>query len=186
MKEIKDIQKIYNIIDEFSNKFSSDSDNEFMIEFAERNLHEFVSDSDEIIRNLNCFTNNKSLKIAVYTYIFGLLFSALNSNNSTVIDRINITLSIIGELLSEGNKNLKAEREISEGYKYALDKLQETKWHKYPEDKPKKDGSYLITTIYSHIPEVITESYENGEFNLDAFVVAWAEKPSPYEEKDNE
>ena len=60
------------------------------------------------------------------------------------------------------------------------------KWHKYPEDKPKEDGSYLITTIYGHIPEVISENYENGEFNLDAFVVAWAEKPSPYEEKDNE
>ena len=60
------------------------------------------------------------------------------------------------------------------------------KWHPYPKEKPKEDGSYLITTIYSHIPEVITESYENGEFNLDAFVVAWAEKPSPYEEKDNE
>ena len=60
------------------------------------------------------------------------------------------------------------------------------KWHKYPEDKPKEDGNYLITTIYSHIPEVISENYENGEFNLDAFVVAWAEKPSPYEEKTNE
>lgn len=183
MKEIKDIQKIYNIIDEFSEKFSDDSDNEFMIEFSERNLKEFVSDSDEIIRNLNCFTNDKSLKVAVYTYIFGLLFSSLNSDNSTVIDHINITLFIIGELLSEANKNLKAQKEISDGYKYALDKLQNTKWHKYPEDKPKKDGDYLITTIYSHIPEVITESYTNGEFNLDAFVVAWAEKPSPYEEK---
>ena len=123
MKEIKDIQKIYNIIYEFSEKFSDDSDNEFMIEFAERNLHEFVIDSDEIIRNLNCFTNNKSLKVAVYTYIFGLLFSSLNSDNSTVIDHINITLSIIGELLSEANKNLKAQKEIADGYKYALDKL---------------------------------------------------------------
>ena len=186
MKEIKDIQKIYNIIDEFSEKFSYDSDNNFMIEFAERNLKEFINDADNIILEINHFTNNKSLKVAVYTYIFGLLFSSLNSDNSTVIDHINITLSIIGELLSEGNKNLKAEREISEGYKFALDKLQKTKWQKYPEDKPKKDGSYLITTIYSHIPEVISENYENGEFNLDAFVIAWAEKPSPYKEKDNE
>lgn len=121
----KESQKIHDIIDEFSKKFNPDSgDNYFMIEFAERNLHEFISDSDEIIRNLNCFTNNKSLKVAVYTYIFGLLFSSLNSDNSTVIDRINITLSIISELLSEANKNIKAEREISEGYKYALDKLQ--------------------------------------------------------------
>ena len=183
MSENNYAEKISKIIDEFSKKFSDDSDNEFMIEFAERNLHEFVSDSDNIILEINRFTNNKSLKVAIYTYIFGLLFSSLNSDNSTVIDHINITLSIIGELLSEGNKNLKAEREISEGYKYALDKLQNTQWHKYPEDRPKKDGSYLITTIYSHIPEVISENYENGEFNLDDFVVAWAEKPSPYEEE---
>ena len=54
--------------------------------------------------------------------------------------------------------------------------------YKSPEDKPKKDGSYLITTIYDHIPEVISENYENGEFNLDDFVVAWAEKPMPYNE----
>ena len=182
MKEIKDIQKIYNIIDEFSKKFNPDSDdNYFMIEFAERNLKEFINDADSIILNLNNFTDNNSLKVAVYVYIFGLLFSALNSDNSTVIDRINITLSIISELLSEANKNLKAEREILDGYKYALDKLESTKWHKYPEDKPKKDGNYLITTIYSHIPEVISENYENGEFNLDAFVIAWAEKPKPYE-----
>ena len=186
MSENNYAEKISKIIDEFSKKFSDDGNNEFMIEFAERNLKEFINDADNIILEINRFTNNNSLKVALYMYIFGLLFSDLNSDNSTVIDHINITLSIIGELLSEGNKNLKAEREISEGYKYALDKLQNTQWHKYPEDKPKEDGNYLITTIYGHIPEVITESYENGEFNLDAFVVAWAEKPMPYEEKDNE
>lgn len=180
MSENNYAEKISKIIDEFSKKFSDDGNNEFMIEFAERNLKEFINDADNIILEINRFTNDKSLKVAVYVYIFGLLFSSLNSDNSTVIDHINITLSIIGELLSEGNKNLKAEKEISEGYKYALDKLEKTKWHKYPEDKPKKDGDYLITTIYSHIPEVITESYTNGEFNLDAFVVAWAEKPEPY------
>ena len=103
------------------------------------------------------------------------------SDNSATTYLIEDALIIIVNLLSKANENLKAEREISEGYKYALDKLQETKWHKYPEDKPKEDGNYLITTIYSHIPEVITESYENGEFNLDAFVLAWAELPEPYE-----
>ena len=124
MIETKDMQKIFNIIDEFDKKFSPDGNNEFMIEFAERNLKEFINDADNIILGLNNFTDNNSLKIAVYVYIFGLLFSALNSDNSTVIDRINITLSLIVELLSEANKNLKDEREISEGYKYALDKLQ--------------------------------------------------------------
>ena len=121
----KESQKIHDIIDEFSKKFNPDSgDNYFMIEFAERNLKEFINDADNIILNLNNFTDNNSLKIAVYVYIFGLLFGSLNSNNSKVIERINITLSLIVELLSEANKNLKAEREISEGYKYALDKLQ--------------------------------------------------------------
>lgn len=64
--------------------------------------------------------------------------------------------------------------------------MSETKtvWHPYPQEKPKEDGSYLITTIYCHIPEVISENYENGEFNLDAFVVAWAELPEPYEEEE--
>lgn len=183
MIETKDMQKIYNIIDEFDKKFSPDGNNEFMIEFAERNLKEFINDADNIILELNRFTDNNSLKVAVYVYIFGLLFTALNSDNSTVIDRINITLSLIVELLSEANNKIKIQKEIAENYKFALDKLQETKWHKYPEDKPKKDGNYLITTIYSHVPEVISESYENGEFNLDAFVLAWAEKPSPYKEE---
>ena len=113
MSENNYAEKISKIIDEFSKKFSDDGNNEFMIEFAERNLHEFVSDSDEIIRNLNCFTNDKSLKVAVYTYIFGLLFSSLNSDNSTVIDHINITLSIIGELLSEANDKIKSKPDVN-------------------------------------------------------------------------
>ena len=124
MIKITDNQKIHDIIDEFSKKFNPDGYNEFMIEFAERNLKEFINGADNIILALNNFTDNDSLKVAVYVYIFGLLFGSLNSNNSKVIDRINITLSLIVELLSEANMNLKAEREISEGYKYALDKLQ--------------------------------------------------------------
>ena len=121
----KESQKIHDIIDEFSKKFNPDSgDNYFMIEFAERNLKEFINDADNIILNLNNFTDNNSLKIAVYVYIFGLFFNYLNSDNPEKKDMFDITLSIISELLSEANKNLKAEREISEGYKYALDKLQ--------------------------------------------------------------
>lgn len=185
MIETKDMQKIYNIIDEFDKKFSPDGNNEFMIEFAERNLKEFINDADNIILGLNNFTDNNSLKIAVYVYIFGLLFSALNSDNSTVIDRINITLSLIVELLSEANDRIRAEREIGYVYRYALEKRQGTVlWHKYPEDEPKKDGDYLITTINGGLPEVATESYKNG-FKLDAFVIAWAEKPMPYMKEQN-
>lgn len=125
MSENNYAEKISKIIDEFSKKFSDDGNNEFMIEFAERNLKEFIDNADDIIRNLNCFTNDKSLKVTVYVYIFGLIFGNLNSNDSLEIDKINITLSIIIELLSEANEKIKAEKEISEGYKYALDKLKE-------------------------------------------------------------
>ena len=38
MKKIEDMQKIYTILDEFSEKISPDGDNKFIIEFAERNL----------------------------------------------------------------------------------------------------------------------------------------------------
>ena len=121
----KESQKIHDIIDEFSKKFNPDSgDNYFMIEFAERNLKEFIDNADELIAKLNRFTVDNSLKVAIYVYIFGLFFDYLNSDNPEKKDMFDITLSIISELLSEANKNLKAEREISEGYKYALDKLQ--------------------------------------------------------------
>lgn len=121
----KESQKIHDIIDEFSKKFNPDSgDNYFMIEFAERNLKEFIDNADELISKLNRFTVDNSLKVAIYVYIFGLFFNYLNSDNPEKKDMFDITLSIISELLSEANKNLKAEREISEGYKYALDKLQ--------------------------------------------------------------
>lgn len=187
MSENNYSEKISKIIDEFSKKFSDDGNNEFMIEFAERNLKEFINNADDIIRNLNCFTNDKSLKVAVYVYIFGLLFSSLNSDNSTVINHINITLSIIGELFSEANKNLKAQKEISDGYKYALDKLQNTQWHKYPEDKPKENGRYLVTQIITYTEgykkSVNTHSYYAGKFNdIDWMrTIAWAELPEPYE-----
>lgn len=148
MKKIEDMQKIYNILDEFSEKISPDGDNEFIIEFAERNLKEFVDNADYLIINLNRFTTDKSIKIAVYMYIFGLFIDYFCSDNSATTYLIEDALIIIVNLLSKANENLKAEREISEGYKYALDKLENTKWHKYPEDKPKKrwklfDNNYL-------------------------------------------
>ena len=119
----------------------------------------------------------------LYVYIFGLLLEYVYGENPRSGEMMDALLILFSRFLSEANNKIKIQKEIAENYKFALDKLQKTKWHKYPEDKPKKDGSYLITTIYSHIPEVISENYENGEFNLDDFVVAWAEKPEPYKEK---
>ena len=182
----KESQKLDNIIDEFRKNFSLNGDNEFMIEFAEKNFKEFIDGADNLIAKLNRFTDKKSLKVMLYVYIFGLLLEYVYGENPRSGEMMDALLILFSRFLSEANNKIKIQKEIAENYKYALDKLQKTKWHKYPEDKPKKDGNYLITTIYGHIPEVISENYENSEFNLDAFVIAWAEKPSPYKEKDNE
>ena len=157
---------------------------ELIDDVLEKCLGELIEQSDAYIKAINSFTNKEQFKINIYNNIYSLFYYYYRAEkvNDELVEQ---SLSTIFAILSESNKNIKAEREISEGYKYALDKLESTKWHKYPEDKPKKDGSYLITTIYSHIPEVISENYENGEFNLDDFVVAWAEKPMPYNEDEN-
>ena len=58
------------------------------------------------------------------------------------------------------------------------------RWRPYPKKKPKHDGHYLISIVYSGVNEVITDYYENGIFCgddiLDNFVIAWAKKPKPY------
>lgn len=154
---------------------------ELIDDVLEKCLKEFIEESDAYIKEINSFTNKEQFKINIYANIYSLFYYYCRAEkiNDEFVEQ---SLSTIFAILLEANKNIKAQKEISDGYKYALDKLENTKWHKYPEDKPKEDGNYLITTIYSHIPEVISENYENGEFNLDAFVVAWAEKPDPYKE----
>ena len=124
MTKIKGNQKLENIIDEFADNFSCDSDNYFMIEFAEKNLKEFIDNPDDLITELNRFTADKSIKVAVYVYIFGLLIDYLSSDNSRTTELIDAALLLIVNLLAEANNKIKAQKEISEGYKYALDKLQ--------------------------------------------------------------
>lgn len=184
MSKFDDAEKLDYIIKRYKD-LKTINNKELIDDIFEKYLGHFIEESDAYIKEINSFTNKEQFKINIYAYIYSLFIC--NHRAEKMNDEfVEESLSTIFSILLEANKNIKAEREISEGYKYALDKLENTKWHKYPEDKPKKDGSYLITTIYSHIPEVISENYENGEFNLDDFVVAWAEKPSPYVEKDNE
>ena len=56
-------------------------------------------------------------------------------------------------------------------------------WHKYPEEKPKKDGLFLVTYKFGNKKEV-TMAYLTKDFNSDN-LIAWAEKPEPYNPKEN-
>ena len=62
------------------------------------------------------------------------------------------------------------------------------RWRYYPDDKPKEDGNYLVTTIYGGVS---VRHYKNGDFcgaydSLLRGVVAWAELPDPYILEDKE
>lgn len=65
------------------------------------------------------------------------------------------------------------------------------KWHKYPDEKPAKNGRYLVTRIKTSMEggrkEVITHYYA-GEFHDEDWTktIAWAELPEPYGECYNE
>lgn len=60
--------------------------------------------------------------------------------------------------------------------------MSETKtvWHPYPQEKPKKDGVFLITYRFGNKIEV-AEAYVAKDNNSDN-LIAWAELPEPYEE----
>lgn len=66
------------------------------------------------------------------------------------------------------------------------------KWYQYPEKKPPKKDVYLVTVV-DKIPFVVEAEYlyeKKKFFDIymgDVFndcVVAWAEMPEPYEEKE--
>lgn len=121
----KEEQKLQSIIDEFAKNFTLNGDNEFMVEFAEKNFKEFIEGADELIAKLNRFTNKKSLKVMIYVFIFGLLIDYLYGEDSRSGEIMDAALIVFSNFLSEANKKLLMEREISKGYKYALDKLQD-------------------------------------------------------------
>ena len=57
------------------------------------------------------------------------------------------------------------------------------KWHPYPKERPKKNGVYLITHRFGNKIGV-SMGYVTKDFNSDN-LIAWAEKPEPYNPKEN-
>ena len=57
-------------------------------------------------------------------------------------------------------------------------------WHKYPEEKPPKDGLFLITHKFGNKKEVAI-AYLTKDTNSNN-LIAWAEIPKPYEEENND
>lgn len=56
-------------------------------------------------------------------------------------------------------------------------------WHLFPQEKPKDDGIYLVTTLEG---EVDTDVFQLGDFNFyTSEVIAWAELPEPYQPEVN-
>lgn len=66
-------------------------------------------------------------------------------------------------------------------------------WHPYPQEKPKKNDSYLITLKgRNSIPFVCQDIYNDDikAFRFEGYstfekVTAWAELPEPYKENKN-
>ena len=60
-------------------------------------------------------------------------------------------------------------------------------WHKYPQEKPKKDDEYLVSVNMWNKSFTSTSSWitSNGVFEdiWDERIYAWAEKPGPYKEE---
>ena len=59
----------------------------------------------------------------------------------------------------------------------------EIEWHKYPDEKPPKEGLYLITLKFGNKKEVAI-AYLTKDTNSNN-LIAWAELPEPYKEENN-
>ena len=57
-------------------------------------------------------------------------------------------------------------------------------WHKYPDEKPPKDGLFLITHRFRNQIRV-DMAYFTKDIKSET-VTAWAELPEPYKEENNE
>lgn len=158
---------------------------ELIDDIFEKYLGHFIEESDAYIKEINAFTNKEQFKINIYAYIYSLFIC--NHRAEKMNDEfVEESLSTIFSILLEANKNIKAEREISEGYKYALDKLDGIKWHPYPKEKPSMDDVYIVSLVinsekpYSWISYYRKEDGFSEDYN-GSVVNAWAELPEPYE-----
>ena len=57
----------------------------------------------------------------------------------------------------------------------------EIEWHKYPNEKPSKDGLFLITYKLGNKKEVAM-AYLTKDINSNS-LIAWADMPKPYKEE---
>lgn len=56
------------------------------------------------------------------------------------------------------------------------------KWHPYPQEKPLKEGRYLVTFKHIFRNFVVIRSYPNSDWDKEV-VIAWAELPKPYDKR---
>ena len=184
MSKTDDAEKIIELLNEY-NEIVSNNKTELIIDFAEKNLKFFADDerADTLINNINYFTNKKKIKNAIYSYFFALFTNRILDENFNE-NHFTASLNIIIGLIAEANENLKAEREISKGYKYvidkyAIDKLQNTQWHKYPEDKPKCESGYVVIFDNNGYLEAKHCQWIKGMFTgiKNTLVKAWTEMP---------
>ena len=68
------------------------------------------------------------------------------------------------------------ETPIKKETKYAV-----IEWHKYPEEKPPKEGLYLITLKFGNTKDV-SMGYLTKDICSNT-LIAWAEIPEPYKEE---
>ena len=76
--------------------------------------------------------------------------------------------------------NKKDQKETGEG-KYNVTMKFEGEWHKYPDEKPPKDGLFLVTHRFGNKKEVAM-AYLTKDINSNN-LIAWAELPKPYEDE---
>ena len=184
MSKIDDAEKIIEVLDEY-NEIVSNNKTELIVDFVEKNL-KILSNKESanfIINSINYFTNKKKVKIGIYSYLFSLFANRIFDENSDE-KYFSLNLNMVLRLISEANENLKTEREISKGYKYvidkyALDKLQNTQWHKYPEDKPKCESGYVVIFDNNGYLEAKHCQWIKGMFTgiKNTLVKAWTEIP---------
>ena len=68
----------------------------------------------------------------------------------------------------------------------------EIEWHPYPQEKPREEGAYLITTKDcrdSRLLSSVDTFFDKGKiFGIEEYdpfdkVIAWAEMPKPYKDE---
>ena len=95
--------------------------------------------------------------------------------------------NVEGRLITKDDweKWLKSKKEESAKKESRYDVIE---WHKYPQEKPKKDDEYLVSVNMWNKSSTLTSHWISSKdvFKdiFDEFVYAWAEMPEPYKEEE--